>query len=310
MTGLIGIDWGTSRRRAFRFDDDGKVAERREDAHGIMAVADGGFPVACAGLVGDWMAEAPAAPVLLSGMVGSRQGWLEAPYVDCPADLDSLARGLTFLPAPDGVRMAIVPGLADHDADGVPDVMRGEEAEIVGALPDQDDPAERSDMPVLVVLPGTHSKWALVRGGRVERFATFMTGEVYGVLRQHSILGRLMAGSAPDAEAFGKGVARGHAAGAGLLKLLFSVRTEGLFGRIDEAALADYLSGLLIGAEIAGAASLFPEAAEGEALLVGDPALSERYAAALAQTGRRGRTAPPDGAARGLWRIARQAWMT
>ena len=304
MTALIGIDWGTSRRRAFRFGDDGQVAERREDDQGIMTVAQGGFPQASAALIGDWMAQAPAAPVLLSGMVGSRQGWLEAPYVECPADLDSLARGLALLPSPNGVRMAIVPGLSDRSADGVPDAMRGEEAEIVGALPDL------ADTPVMVVLPGTHSKWALVAGGRVERFATFMTGEVYGVLRQHSILGRLMTGSAEDTLAFAEGVTRGHAAGSGLLNRLFSVRTEGLFGRIDGAALADYLSGLLIGAELAGADLLFPEAVGVDALLVGDPALAGRYAAAMAQTGRRCRSAPPDGAARGLWRIARQAWMT
>lgn len=304
MTVLIGIDWGTSRRRAFRFDEDGQVAERREDDQGIMAVSDGQFSQACTALIGDWMTRASAVSVLLSGMIGSRQGWLEAPYVECPADLDSLARGLAVLPAPDGVRMAIVPGLSDRSADGVPDVMRGEEAEIVGALPDS------VDTPVMVVLPGTHSKWALVTGGRVERFATFMTGEVYGVLRQHSLLGRLMTGTEADAQAFDAGVARGLTAGPELLNRLFSVRTEGLFGRIDGASLADYLSGLLIGAELAGAESLFPEAAGVEALLVGAPALADRYAAAMAKTGRSARAAPPDGAARGLWRIARQAWMT
>lgn len=290
MTALIGLDWGTSNCRAFRIGRDGAVLETRSAAQGILAVRDGDFASAYETLVGDWL-RAHKAPVLMCGMIGSRQGWVEAPYVALPADADQLARHLAKVP---GTEAAIVPGLVGAALAGGRDVIRGEETQIVGA----------ADGDALFCLPGTHSKWVLVEGGRIDRFATFMTGEVYGVLVRHSILGRLMEGEAHDESAFAAGIARGRAAG-GLLHQLFTVRTDGLFDAQKPAALASYLSGLLIGHELRAAIEAFPAP---RVVLVGAPALTDRYRVALDREGRAGIAVTGDlAAAKGLWRIARKA---
>ena len=156
---LVAIDWGTTSARAYRMDTAGAVLDVREAPLGIQQVRDG-FGEAQADLLGDWRHD--PAPRLACGMIGSRQGWVEAPYVDCPATLDALVRGIVRV---QGGALAIVPGIAGRDDDGVPDVMRGEETQIVGAV-------ARGAPPTLAILPGTHSKWALVRDGTIDTFAT------------------------------------------------------------------------------------------------------------------------------------------
>ena len=186
-------------------------------------------------------------------MITWRQGWVEVPYCPCPAGSAELAAALA---APrDRGRAAIhfVPGLSLIGADGVPDVMRGEETQIIGAVGGGRAVRGRR----AIVLPGTHSKWALAEDGRIVWFATFMTGELFAVLKEHSILGRLMAGDAHDDAAFARGLAYAQSGPGGLLKRLFSVRTLGLFDRAaGERRSPSYLSGLLIGSEIARGAGL------------------------------------------------------
>ena len=293
--GLIGGDWGTSNLRVFRFAPDGQVIEQRKAAKGVMAVADGAFEAVLADLVGDWLAAAPSR-VLLCGMIGSRQGWAEAPYLACPAGPAELAANGLRVES----RLAeihIVPGLSTKAADGRMDVMRGEETGIFGALaPDDREPH-------LVIAPGTHSKWAHIEGGRIAGFSTFMTGELYAVLRGHSILGRLMRGEAQDDAAFDLGVRRALDDPA-LSRLLFSARTEGLFDRIAAESLGSYLSGLLIGSEVG--AGLADEAASA-ASVIAAPATGALYARALALAGlaKVRRVDGAEAAARGLWRLAR-----
>ena len=179
-TALIAVDWGTTSARAYRLDDRGEVCDARAAPLGIQQVK-GGYPDALAALLGDWSSD--TAPRLACGMIGSRQGWIEAPYVDCPAPVDALARGIVR--TQDGA-LAIVPGLVCRGMDGMPDVMRGEETQIAGAIANE-------AAPTLAILPGTHSKWALVHGGTIVAFTTHMTGEVFAVLHEHSILGRMLA---------------------------------------------------------------------------------------------------------------------
>jgi len=292
---LIAIDWGTSNCRAFRLGADGAVAERRAGP-GILQVPAGGFPAALAALVGDWMAADSAAPVLMAGMIGSRQGWHEAPYVEVPAGGAELAAGLAVVPGTEG-RVRIVPGLAAAAFAGGRDVIRGEETQIVGAA------AEAGDG--LYCLPGTHSKWAEIRGGAIRRFATFMTGEVYGALRHHTILGRLMTGDAPDDASFARGLAQGEEAG-GLLHQLFTARTHGLFDLVPAAGLSSFLSGLLIGHETRAALALFPGTRG--VVLIGAAALAAPYTQALEGAGLTVRAiAGEDAAARGLAAVARLA---
>jgi 2-dehydro-3-deoxygalactonokinase len=234
-------------------------------------------------------------------MITSRQGWVEVPYCACPAGSAEIAGGLVRHRTGRGRAIHFVPGLSLVGEDGVPDVMRGEETQILGEL------GEVRETMVLV-LPGTHSKWVRAKDGRIVWFATFMTGEVYGVLVQHSILGRLMRGEAQDEAAFLRGAAHARTGRGGLLRKLFSARTLGLFERLPGEAIGSYLSGLLIGAEIAGAIECvaLPDAAP-EITVIGESALAERYRIALDATGLPARRAADQASARGHVVIARAA---
>jgi 2-dehydro-3-deoxygalactonokinase len=271
-TPLIALDWGTTRARAFLISETGEVLERRTADQGIQSVPTGGYPAAFEALAGDFRRARPDARVVLAGMVGSRNGWIEAAYVPCPASPEAIAAAGMRVTLTDGTAATILPGLSCDL--GAFDVMRGEETLIVGlGLVDG-----------LVCLPGTHSKWAHVEGGRIRGFASFMTGEVYGLLREHSILSRLA--EPADAAAECEGTARGLAAVArpgGLLNAAFAARTEVLAGRMNGSAVGPYLSALLVGHEIAGARALFGGFTAVH--LVADGVLAQSYGAALAAAG-------------------------
>ena len=299
MTGaaLIGIDWGTTSFRAYRIDAGGSVIETRAAPAGILAVRDGDFAAVLTREVGAWLAAEPELPVIASGMITSRQGWLEVPYCACPAGSAQIAGALMRHPGKPGLHF--VPGLSLIGADGVPDVIRGEETQIVGEVGDRRGRH-------LLVLPGTHSKWALAEDGVITWFATFMTGEVFAVLKEHSILGRLMQGEVDDHAAFERGLAYARTGKGGLLRRLFSARTLGLFDVLPEFAIASYLSGLLIGSEIEEALD-FLEVADAEICVVGGSKLAWRYRGALAARDLRVRPAREDAGARGQFLIARAA---
>ena len=290
---LIGLDWGTTSCRAYLIGADGAVLARVADGPGILKVENEGFGAALDTMTGAW----PKLPVILSGMIGSRQGWQEAPYAKCPAGAVDIVKSLATI---DHARrdISLVPGLSTEN-DAMPDVMRGEETQIFGAL------SLTGAASGLFLLPGTHSKWAEVAAGRIVAFRTFMTGEVFGALKDHTILGRLMRDAAPDADAFARGVKEGAAldsAGA-LLNRVFATRTLGLMGRLPDTALADYFSGLLIGAEITEAT----KRATGAVTIIASPALAQRYTDALRRLGHDSALAPEDCVAAGHWRIARAA---
>jgi 2-dehydro-3-deoxygalactonokinase len=305
---LIGLDWGTTSFRAYRLDAAGDVLEARSAPAGILRVPDQDFEGVLEREVGPWLAEAPALPVIASGMITSRQGWVEVPYRSCPAGSAEIAAALLRHETGAGRTIHFVPGLSIVGADGVPDVIRGEETQIIGAVGGAvGGAAEAAPGRRLLVLPGTHSKWALVEDGRLVWFATFMTGELFGVLKEHSILGRLMAGDGNDDAAFRRGLAYARGHGGGLLKRLFSARTLGLFGELPEHAIASYLSGLLIGTELREALACLEQPPDGEITVVGGADLCGRYLAAIEDAGLRGRRAADDAAARGLFLIARGA---
>jgi len=295
---LIAIDWGTTGFRAVLVDGTGKILDRIEAPAGILNVADGDFGGAFDRLVGPWL-QRLAVPAVASGMIGSRQGWRETPYVACPAGAADLAGKLVSVTSPAGHEVWLVPGVMRVDGDGVPDVMRGEETQIVGCLDKHDPPR------LVFVLPGTHSKWAVVEEGRIARFATFMTGELFAVLKEHSILGRLMAGDAPAPDAFRRGVEFAGTGGGDLLRRLFSARTLPLFDKLPAAGVAPYLSGLLIGHEIVEAGRWIgsPHIATGRPTIVGASGLAQRYAEALAILGIESRVGREDAAVTGIRRI-------
>ena len=294
---LIGVDWGTSAFRAVLLDAAGAILDRRAGPHGILTVADGGFAGVLRGQVGGWLKAAPA-PVLMSGMIGSRQGWREAPYVACPAGLAELAAQMLAVPS-DAGNIRIIPGVAIATA-AMRDVMRGEETQIFGAL------AALGIQSGRFLLPGTHSKWVSVEDGRIAAFATYMTGEVYAAMRSHTILGRLMQEGGGSGAGFLRGVHDGARAGApgALLNRLFGVRTAGLFDEIAGADLSDYMSGLLIGAEIADAGG----SEKGEPVhIIASDALAERYRRAAVELGVEAEAVPSDCIALGYLAVARMA---
>ncbi len=264
---LLALDWGTSSLRAALIGSDGRVLGERSLPRGILSVAPGAFPGVFREAFGDWAAQARLC--LVSGMAGSRQGWTEAPYCPCPAGFAELGTHIAWVPG-EALPVGIVPGLSCDD-DGLPDVMRGEEVQIFGAM-------QRSGLTEgTFVLPGTHSKWAQVRDGRITGFRTCMTGEFYALLSQHSILARTLLADAPfERAAFLQGVERARHAG-GLLHHAFGARTLSLFQRMEAGPLASYLSGLVIGAELQER----PADSARSVVLIGSPGLAERYALAL-----------------------------
>ncbi len=277
---LIAIDWGTTSLRGVLIDAQGHIAQQRALPQGILQVEPGGFAAAFDRHFGDWLALQPDM-CLLSGMVGSRQGWQEAAYCPCPAGFGALCNQLLWLEGAHGIPTAIVPGMsvvpqASVDAaHGVPDVMRGEEIQVMGALHLMGQDSG------LLVLPGTHSKWVQAQGRSITGFKTFMTGELFAVLAQHSILGKTLDSSAPlDETAFAQGLERARSSDA-LSHLLFGTRALSLFGVLSPAQSASYLSGLLIGQEMA----TMQPAAGTRVALIGSAALVQRYTLALRHAG-------------------------
>ena len=301
---LISVDWGTSNLRAFLLDPTGTVLAHGESRRGIANIGAhvdaGGFAAALSDAIGGWL-NGGAVPVVMSGMIGSRQGWLEAPYVDVPAGLAGLAAALVRVPF-DAADVFVVPGVKALAGDAA-DVMRGEEVQVFGAM------ARLATDHGRFVLPGTHSKWVEVEAGRIAHFATYMTGDVYAALRDHTILGALMAAGGESAESTGEAFRHGVRDGAregspgALLHRLFGVRTAGLFGRFEAAELPDYLSGLLIGAELGDQKRPQRKPVH----LIAADALAARYRAAAETLGIEARAVPEDCVTDAHMAIARSA---
>ena len=264
----IAVDWGTTNRRAWRIEAAG-VAEEFEDGRGVLSVARDEFHAAVAGIrerLGDH-------PLIMAGMIGSNRGWVEAPYVPCPAGLDEVAAKLAWV---EPGRAAIVPGLSSDP----PDVMRGEEVQLLGAVDARMMPPD-----ALVCHPGTHNKWAWVEDGRVMRFRTVMTGEMFSLLKAHSILSDLLTDAMAARDAFRAGVERGLG-GEPLTAAMFAVRAKVLLGKLRKDDATDFTSGLLIGADIAFGLAQSPP---GDIIVMGRPELTSLYAVALDVAGRQSR---------------------
>jgi 2-dehydro-3-deoxygalactonokinase len=265
--GFIAGDWGTTNRRAYRIDASGKCVDEFEDDKGVLSVDAGGFPAA----VAEVRQRLGNLPLLLAGMIGSNRGWKEAPYVAAPAGLDDLAKGLVWA----GKREAIVPGvsyLKNHRAD----VMRGEEVQLLGAV------ASGQVGEGLVCHPGTHNKWVTLRDGKISGFRTVMTGELFGLLKEHSILSDLLQGPVEPNDVF-KEAARFAVFHEALPAELFTVRARVLLGQAKAEDAPSYASGLLIGTDVRIGLSL-PTSAQ--ITVVGRPELTRLYAAAIAEARR------------------------
>ena len=288
---LLAVDWGTSSLRGALISSDGVVLDKRAFPQGIMQVAHGQFQHVFEQRFGDWITGNTLC--LISGMAGSRQGWREAPYCPCPSGFEDIAQHLQWI---EKDRIGIVPGLSTFN-DQTPDVMRGEEIQIFGALSNlQIADAE-------FVLPGTHSKWAMVAGGHIQSFKTFMTGEFYALLSQHSILAKTCLPDAPwKKDVFLEGVMQSQKSG-GLLHHAFSARSLALFEKLNPAQSSSYISGLLIGEEIKSARS--PQTGTNEPLFIlGNSQLTQRYDCALAALEIQAKSLTDEITWSGLWSLA------
>ena len=310
---LIGLDWGTSSCRAYLLGGGGAVLDGRSAPLGTMAIAAGERPrveayeAAFERLCGSWLDAHPSLPVVAAGMVGSNHGWVEAPYRSVPVDLLDPATSGAVATSARGVAVHIISGLVDRG--GLPGVMRGEETQVLGALPvEAPGTAVRH-----YVLPGTHSKWVRLAGPVVTGFATFLTGELHRLLLEHSVLATSAEPSPePCWPAFAQGVtvAAAEHGRAGLLGTVFSARSLPLTGAMPKTHVPDYLSGLLIGAELLGGAMTLEggtttlEGGTGDLVLIGEPALADRYCRAAMQLGWPPMQVLPDAAPMGLWRSA------
>jgi 2-dehydro-3-deoxygalactonokinase len=266
--GFIAVDWGTTNRRAYLIGADGGCLDEFEDSQGVLSVPSGGFEGAVAGIrdrLGD-------KPLLLAGMIGSNRGWKEAPYVAAPAGMDELVRGLTWA----GERDAIVPGVSYLKNDRA-DVMRGEEVQLLGAVA-----AGLVDPDALVCHPGTHNKWATLRDARISDFRTVMTGELFSLLKEHSILSDLLGGEVEANDIF-KEAARRAIFNETLPAELFEVRARVLLGQAKKEDAVSYTSGLLIGTDVRIGLSL-PTSAQ--VTVIGRPELTRLYAAAIGEAKR------------------------
>ncbi|WP_157218605.1 2-dehydro-3-deoxygalactonokinase [Flavisphingomonas formosensis] len=262
---LLAVDWGTTNRRVYALAADGTVLATERDERGLLAVAPGTFAAEAAAI----RTRFGTLPMLCAGMVGSAKGWAEAPYLACPASFDALARSLLWV---EPGATAIVPGLSAAHGD----VMRGEEVQLLGAVAAGLAPAD-----ALLCQPGTHCKWARMERGMVIDFTTCITGELFALLRSHSLLAPFLTGGVEDGPAFRAGVAEGLS--GKLIAKLFGVRAAALLGRRSEADSAAFASGLLIGADVASQ-SLSTGAT---VHLLADPHLGCLYAAAIAEAGGR-----------------------
>lgn len=289
----IVVDWGTSSFRASLVAEGGGRLDHVQTDQGIAALQQGDHERVLMAALGPWFGTHGALPVVGLGMVTSRDGWRELPYVSCPASAADLARGAARQSLPNGSDLVLLSGLTDPAAHPFPDVMRGEETQIAGHGLDRD---------ATVILPGTHSKWAQVTDGRIAAFRTFVTGEVFALLMRHSFIAR-GAEETDDTAAFRQGLDAAQTSPA-MLSLLFAARTGRLAGRLSPDGMRSFVSGLVIGQEFAQARAL-GLCPKGRVSIVGNDALTALYSTAADAFGLSVDPGPGEEAVRGALAILR-----
>jgi len=293
---IVGINWGSSNCRAHLIAPDGAVVDTLEAAAGVATLQREGMVEMANRVRAHWP---DASRVYAAGMIGSNVGWTDAGYVECPAGFDRLCDELVATRIGE-LSLHIVPGLACvRERDGAPDIMRGEETELLGL-----HASGRLDDARLVALPGTHTKWVRIAEGRVIEFMTAMSGEIYDRLTAAGLLASIVEGPGGDGAAFRDGVRSSASRTLGLGALLFGARARVIRGMLPKGDASAYLRGLLIGSEIADALALFQQPRERAMPLVGSPAVCALYSAALDELGIASRTvASADAIARGFVEI-------
>lgn len=275
---FVGVNWGSTNFRAYLIGADGAVIEDYAAPAGIVSLDRAGMAATMDALAARWP---NSGPIYASGMIGSNVGWTEVPYAEAPAGCADLAAAAVSTTI-GNVPVHIVPGITCRRSfDGEPDILRGEEIELMGL-------AALRAVDGWVALPGTHTKWARLEQGRVIDFFTSMSGEIFDRLTAKGLLASIVAGEAVDGAIFLKGVAAGRARRLSLGTLLFGARAQVVRGALAKVDAASYIRGLLIGSEIADAMAVYPTVGEAVIPLIGNRALCQLYASALAAAGMTG----------------------
>ncbi len=296
---LIACDWGSTNLRVFLLDDDGKILGKKFARRGILNVRKNRFQDALQFTVGDWLKKYPDLPIIMSGMIGSRQGWVEVPYQHCPCNLNQLANNLTVIEAL-GRSLLIVPGVDVNSAKRY-DVMRGEETQIAGAIGQQEKSRQ------MLCLPGTHSKWAIIEDHVITKFTTYMTGELFTLLARYSILSRLLTQKIHVENIFIEGLNEAEQTDEWLSQI-FQGRTKVLAKQLAETEVHSYLSGLLIGYEIKQGLQHYPEVLQMPVGIVANERVAQLYQIAFAQKNIRAEIHDVDRVStEGLFQLARLA---
>lgn len=295
MNGIIGIDWGTTSFRAYHIDQNSKILKTVESDAGILSCKDEKFENVLRKQLEPFGKIVHSLPIFASGMITSRQGWFETDYVECPAGIQELIDGIRILETEHFGNIHFMPGVKQLQPE--PDIMRGEETQLIGL----DLIGNHT-----CLLPGTHSKWVQMKNDAIKTFTTYMTGDLFSALLQKSVLQATPEGKWSD-NSFQTGVQHGFLQskqGNSLLSLLFQVRVTDILNQKPELDTRSFLSGLLIGCEIAAGSSMLSQ--ESSPLMVaGSDHLSRLYLLALATCGTEGIKGPDTASARGLFRIAK-----
>jgi len=306
---LIALDWGSTRFRGWLLDSNGIEIDKIDEEFGILKIDNSQYLDVFEKQLGLWIKEHGSIPIIAAGMIGSRQGWTEAPYLNCPAGPEQLAQNLTYLKIKTKlinkpISMAIVPGI-QYFENGIPDVMRGEETQITGLVWSQHKVG-------LCILPGTHSKWVYTNNGRIESFTTFMTGEIFSLMVEHSIVNRLMVGKSFNRDDFLSGCNHSLNSSYGFLKQIFSARTMGLFEKVKPKGIHSYLSGIVIGNEIKdGLDNHYKNTSckDKTIILNGEKSLCNLYKLAFEMAGVKVMLEKKNLVAKGLYQIAQKSFL-
>ena len=291
---IVAVDWGSSQFRAYLLDGNGTVIEKTENNRGIYTGRESSFEDVLYSSCNRWFDHVPGLPVFMCGMVGSREGWVETKYLKCPITADELGKRLVRVPDIRDNPIFIVPGISSG-ASAFVDVMRGEETQVFGLLPETCSDG-------IACLPGTHSKWVSFNGSGINHFTTFLTGELYASIKTSSSIQPVIKHEDFDEDAFKEGIRLSRGPG-GLSHHVFSIRSRLVAGESSYGTHASYLSGLLIGAEINAGLTLYP--VNRSITLIGNKSLVRQYDLAFSLFDIATTSVPSDQASvRGLWKLA------
>ena len=293
---LIAVDWGSSQFRAYLLDVNGAIIEKIENDGGVFKKQADSFVDFLYSSCDKWFRCVPGLPVIMCGMIGSRQGWVETAYLQCPLTVWQLSKYLVKVPDSHDNPIFIVPGITSGSMSAFPDVIRGEETQIIGLQ----SKYQLDD--TVICLPGTHSKWVSVSENKLNGFTTFLTGELYTAIRTTGSIQSVIRIDEFNQDAFDEGIRISRKRG-GLSHHIFSVRSRLVSGETGHGAFSSYLSGILIGVEISAGLTFYPDI--DNITLIGNSTLVHQYSLAFAKFGIDTEPISSDGASvNGLWKIA------